>query len=338
MTDPARKANVLFVDDEPRVLTSMKALFRREYNVHVANSGSEALSLLEQADMDVIVSDQRMPGMTGVEVLKACRERAPRAMRILLTGYADKDAIAASINEGEVFRYLTKPCDREALRETVALAVDAAGIGAPDGEPRAEEAAPAALKRSLPADGERSRQPEEAETPVELVVISSDAAFTDALQEALSDLHRVHVVSDVPQAVPVLEARPVGVLVTDIAVHADEIQALTAELKHYVPELVTIVASDHSDAHRLIDLINGGQVFRFLLKPIKPKQTSIWIGSAVSKHLELVRNPDLVARHAVSAPARSLLRLGEGFVRSVTDRLLRLRERGTVGASGTGGS
>ncbi len=351
MMEAARRANVLFVDDEPRVLTSMRALFRRDYNVHLANSGDQALALLEQADMDVIVSDQRMPGMTGVDVLKACKERAPRAMRILLTGYADKDAITASINEGEVFRYLTKPCARETLRETVALAVSAAGIAPPvapspdtarqaegtvqavDPDSPAKDAA-ASLPASRPAAAAEARgAPAAGAGPVDLVVLSSDPAFTDALEQALDGRHRLHVVTQVSEAIPVLEAHAVGVLITDIAVHTDEIQALTAELKHYVPELVTIVASDHSDAHRLIDLINGGQVFRFLLKPIKPRQTAIWIDSAVSKHLDLIRNPNLVARHAVSPPG-SLRRIGEGLVKSMTERFLRLRDRGALGVSG----
>ena len=102
-----RKYTLLFVDDERRVLTSMRAMFRREYQVLLANSGLEALALLREHKVDVIVSDQRMPGMTGIEVLKQVKVLAPNAMRILLTGYADLQAIEASINEGEVFRYLT---------------------------------------------------------------------------------------------------------------------------------------------------------------------------------------------------------------------------------------
>lgn len=355
--EAAQKANVMFVDDEQRVLTSMRALFRRDYNVHLANSGVEALELLEQQDMDVIVSDQRMPGMTGVDVLKACKMRAPRAMRILLTGYADKDAIADSINEGEVFRYLTKPCARETLKETLALAVTAAGLGAPGAEmpapandvdagpaPRtglpAPDAAPAPaspapqpaiasrvhkLRHSMQRDGARREG-------IDLMVLSGDPEFTTALESALGMSYRLHAVKAVEQAISVLEDNPIGVLITDMAVNGDEIQALTTQLKHYVPELVTIVASDHSDAHRLIDLINGGQVFRFLLKPIKPTQTSIWIDSAVGKHLELVKNPNLVARHVVSAPAPSLLQLGDRLIRSIAGRVLRLR-----GAPATGG-
>ena len=122
-----KRGTVLFVDDEHRVLTSMRAMFRREYEVLLANSGQEAIDLLRDHSVDVIVSDQRMPGMTGVEVLKAVKTLAPNAMRILLTGYADLKAIEASINEGEVFRYLTKPCPSGQLKEAIGLA---AGIAA----------------------------------------------------------------------------------------------------------------------------------------------------------------------------------------------------------------
>lgn len=361
-----QKANVMFVDDEKRVLSSMRALFRRDYNVHLANSGNEALELLEHQDMDVIVSDQRMPGMTGVDVLKACKTRAPRAMRILLTGYADKDAIEASINEGEVFRYLTKPCARETLRETLAMAVDAAGAGAPpsaepppldtgagiDGESVATRRdplpdapttrtpmAPRSVAPDVRSAGRRSTLDRVRDTlqrgsaprpaATELMVLSADAAFTQALEGALGMAYRLHAVSSVEQAVNVLGDNPIGVLITDMAINGDDVQTLTTELKHCVPELVTIVASDHSDAHRLIELINGGQVFRFLLKPIKPKQTAIWIDSAVGKHLELVENPSLLARHAVAAPRDSLLVLGDRLLRNIAGRMLRLRGAGS---------
>ena len=122
MEAAVKRGTVLFVDDEPRVLTSMRAMFRRDYEVLLANSGQEALDLLRGHTVDVIVSDQRMPGMTGVEVLKAVKHLAPKAMRILLTGYADLNAIEASINEGEVFRYLTKPCPSDQLKEAIGLA------------------------------------------------------------------------------------------------------------------------------------------------------------------------------------------------------------------------
>ncbi|MCX7063478.1 MAG: response regulator, partial [Proteobacteria bacterium] len=144
-----KRGTLLFVDDERRVLTSMRAMFRREYDVLLANSGQEAIDLLRDQRVDVIVSDQRMPGMTGVEVLKAVKHLAPNAMRILLTGYADLKAIEASINEGEVFRYLTKPCPSEELKEAIGLA---AGIAFGDRPMQvANESLPTSIDAALPA-------------------------------------------------------------------------------------------------------------------------------------------------------------------------------------------
>src|SRR6056297_1723953 len=124
--EPGGKPKILFVDDEKRVLNSMRALFRRDYELHLTTDGAEAIRIAEQESVDVIIADQRMPGLSGVEVLGEVRHRAPSAVRILLTGYADLDAIEGSINIGEVFRFLSKPCPPQELRETLAEAVQAA--------------------------------------------------------------------------------------------------------------------------------------------------------------------------------------------------------------------
>jgi len=121
-----RKPRIVFVDDEQRVLNSMRVRFRREYDLHLTTLGSEALAILQEHDIDVIVADQRMPEMQGTEVLAAAKGCSPRTVRILLTGYADLDAIEASINDGEVFRFLTKPCAPDELRDTIQQAVEIA--------------------------------------------------------------------------------------------------------------------------------------------------------------------------------------------------------------------
>ena len=137
------KARILFVDDEKRVLNAMRGLFRRDYELFLATSGSDAIAMISDNDIDVIVADQRMPGMTGIEVLSQIKERSPRTVRILLTGYADPSAIQGSINEGEVFRFLSKPCPPKLLRETLGLAVDASRTqpvapATPEPEPETE--------------------------------------------------------------------------------------------------------------------------------------------------------------------------------------------------------
>ena len=117
------RPRLLFVDDESRILLSLKAIFRADYDVTTAEGGPAALEALKKERFDVIVSDQRMPGITGVEVLRAARDAQPQAIRMLLTGYSDLNAIIASINEGEIFRFIPKPWVNGELRETIASAV-----------------------------------------------------------------------------------------------------------------------------------------------------------------------------------------------------------------------
>ena len=121
MTD---KISVLYVDDEENNLLSFKAAFRREYDVTTAISGEEALKLLEQKTFQVIITDQRMPGMTGVEFLQKALPKWPEPIRILLTGYSDINAVIDAINKGEVYRYLTKPWDNEFLKTTISQAFE----------------------------------------------------------------------------------------------------------------------------------------------------------------------------------------------------------------------
>ena len=103
---------VLFVDDEPHVIEALRRVLQKApYEILTASSADEALYILAQAAVDVIVSDERMPGMSGSEFLATVRHTYPDTVRILLTGHASLEAAVRAINEGEVYRFLTKPCN-----------------------------------------------------------------------------------------------------------------------------------------------------------------------------------------------------------------------------------
>ncbi len=103
---------LLCVDDEANILSSLKRLFRPTgYRLLTANSGEEALALMEKEAVDLIISDMRMPGMNGAQVLAAARERWPDTVRILLTGFADMNSTIEAINNGQLHRYIAKPWD-----------------------------------------------------------------------------------------------------------------------------------------------------------------------------------------------------------------------------------
>jgi len=112
------RATLLLVDDEERILRSLSLLLRSRFEVLTTTDGAWALEWVRERTVHVVVSDQRMPGMSGVDVLRGVRERSPATMRLLLTGYADLAAVEASMNEGEIFRFLEKPWDAPALIAT----------------------------------------------------------------------------------------------------------------------------------------------------------------------------------------------------------------------------
>ncbi len=120
----ATKHVILLVDDEPEILFSLRGLLRREFDLHTANSGAEALEVLRRQPIHVIMTDQRMPEMSGVELLRRARGACPQAIRIVFTGYADIKAVIDAINQGQIYRYLTKPWDPDELLAVLHQACD----------------------------------------------------------------------------------------------------------------------------------------------------------------------------------------------------------------------
>jgi class 3 adenylate cyclase len=110
---------ILYVDDEEQNLISFKATFRRQYQILTATSAGAGIELLKNNPVQLIITDQRMPEMTGVEFLEKILPEYPDAIRMILTGFSDVDAIIQAINSGRVFRYITKPWDENELRMTI---------------------------------------------------------------------------------------------------------------------------------------------------------------------------------------------------------------------------
>ena len=119
-----RLFTVLFVDDEEGVLSAMRRIFMEEnYQIHTAPSADKALAIMAKTRVQLVVSDHRMPGMTGSEFLKEVKERWPETIRIMLTGHADVNSIMGAVKDGAVYKFITKPWNDEDLRLTVSLAL-----------------------------------------------------------------------------------------------------------------------------------------------------------------------------------------------------------------------
>jgi len=115
---------VLFVDDEPDVTDGLKRKLRKEpYRILRANSADDALNILESEKVDVVVSDEQMPGMKGSEFLAVVRQKYPGSIRMILTGHASLDAAVKAVNEGRIYRFLIKPCNDAELAVTIRQAL-----------------------------------------------------------------------------------------------------------------------------------------------------------------------------------------------------------------------
>lgn len=121
---------ILCVDDERNVLRALERMFiDEEYEILCASSGEEGLALLDAApQVQVVISDYRMPGMNGVEFLKEVFQRHPETIRIVLSGYADTAAVVSAINEGKIYRFVPKPWNDDELRITVSKALETFGV------------------------------------------------------------------------------------------------------------------------------------------------------------------------------------------------------------------
>lgn len=309
MTDTtSSKARVLFVDDEPRVLTTMRILFRSRYELFFAESGAAALELLKTQPVDVIVSDQRMPGMTGIELLRTARELNPNAMRILLTGYSDLNAIIGSINEGEIFRFINKPWSNDDLTTTVARAVSAAratqAAAAQSGDPVAVAALAATDAGGTPG----------------VLVLDDDPSVPTKIQGILGDDFRVFGATSMDAAVSHLEREAIGVVISDTRVKDNAVVSLISTLKQHRPELVSVILTERADAGSAIELINQGQIYRFITKPIHDSQAKIAINSAQKQHQRLAQSPELTQRYEVeqaAPPAPGTVAVNAGLLERV---------------------
>lgn len=301
-----KNGKVLCVDDEPHVLRALQWLLQQEFEVHTAVSAQEGLRLLQSNDFDVVVSDQRMPEVSGVEFLQEVRRVAPRAMRILLTGYADLDAMVRSVNESEVFRFISKPWD---IKELPKLIAEAAQIARTEtaSQARPEEKAGAAenaLRHQVTTVALRGIE--------SILLVDDNPEVHAAVNQICGDSVQVQHAYNLADAVRMLNDKSVGVIVSEVQVGKLDATRLVRLMKAKHPETVSVVFSDQNDAEVVMTLINQGQVYRFIPKPFKPGFIQIVLNSALKRHRELLDNPGLRRRFAVQPVARdaaeSLLR------------------------------
>lgn len=273
-------AKVLFVDDEEHIVSTLRSLFRNACHVYTATSGAQALEIVKENSIHVIVSDQRMPEMAGIELLREVKRLSPTTMRIMLTGYADFAAIVSSINDGEIYRYIYKPWNNKDVLATVTAAAEVALSLA--GEPH--DAAP--------------------ETGIETVqtnilVVDDAPEIHVTIRKLFEGKRKVLSATNCDQALDILERGNIGVVVSDVFVGKQDITQLLKILKDQHPDMVTVVLTTFNDANMLVGLINNGQIFRFLTKPVHLGQLRVSIEAALLYHAKCQHQPRLLSRHRV---------------------------------------
>ncbi len=315
MTEATKKSGrVLCVDDEPHILRALQWLLKKEFEVITATSAGEGIRLLQRNDFDVVISDQRMPGVTGVEFLREVRKSSPRSVRILLTGYAELDAMVRSVNESEVFRFITKPWDVKALPDLIAEAVSIANIDtlvvadetpienldftASSGGPAQVSAGPALAPGSAATNEPAAIA---ASVGSKVLVLDDDPVVHQAIDDVFGNSELALHSYSLAEAIKYLNEHQIGVIVSDFKVGKMDATRLIRMMKGEHPEIISVVFSAVQDAEYVVKLINEGQVYRFIPKPFKPSFIKLIVCSALKRHVQLVQNPQLLSRFKVDA-------------------------------------
>jgi response regulator RpfG family c-di-GMP phosphodiesterase/tRNA A-37 threonylcarbamoyl transferase component Bud32 len=279
-----KKARLLFVDDEERILNALRSVFRNQYNVFTASSGPEAMEFLKRFRPHVVISDQRMPEMTGVEFLRQVKDFAPQTVRILLTGYSDLASIVGSINDGEVFRFISKPWDNAEIQKTIgeaaAIALELADMAA----------APVIVPDKLGSG---------------ILVLNPDQSVFRAVNELMSSVCPVLHAPDMERALAILTEKEIAVIIADIRSGDQKSVATFKLLKQDHPEILAILTTEASDSELVIELINQAQVFRFLSKPLNLKLLQQHVHAALARYQSFRKTPTLLKQHKVAAAQSS---------------------------------
>jgi DNA-binding NtrC family response regulator len=226
----------------------------------------------------VIISDQRMPAMLGVELLRQSREISPRSVRILLTGYSDLASIVGSVNDGEVYRFISKPWDNNDLQTIVAEAATIA-LELANTKPAA-----VAMPKRLQAG---------------VLVVDRDEEIFRVVRELIGDLCPVAYASNLDTALRTMQRQEIAVVITDIEAEHEQLTTMLKLLKQENPQILTIVITTASDSELVIELINQAQIFRFLNKPVSVHLLKGHVHSALQRYLIFRQTPELTREHRV---------------------------------------
>ncbi|MEX2495791.1 MAG: TonB family protein, partial [Woeseia sp.] len=302
------KTQVLLLHSQQSTLDALSAGFGDRYAVHLATSGTEALNTLGETPIHVIISAQDLPGMSGLEALREAKKRSPDTIGILLAGSDQNDGLEALVGDKEVFQIVRGSVTPDSLRELIDAATRrvrmltlsesandlAANVDEPVGEhivmETSEQGSTIITEGSAKLAAFKPRHSQIATNAagrdIDVLVLTKDEDFLETIRNSSLEMHKVHHANTAAQAAALVQDHKIGVLVTDAAMIGAHIDALTERLRQHQPRLVAVVAGRRDDGELLMDLINRGHVYRFLLKPVSPGRARLAIEASVKYHLE----------------------------------------------------
>ena len=301
------KTQVLLLHREQSALDDLTSGFDDQYTVHCATSGSEALNTLVETPINVIVSAQDLPGMSGLEALREAKKRSPDTVGILLAEDAD-DGLEALVGDKEVFQVVRGSVTGDSILELVDTATQqmrlmALAESANDNAANVDETAAEHIVMETSENGATIISDGTGRLPaldpgkinpassigtrsVDLLVLTKDQEFLSTIKNSSRGKHTVHYAYTLAQADEIIREHKVGVAVVDSAMVGDKIERLTQYLRRGSPRLVAVVAGRRDDGEMLMDLINRGKLYRFLLKPVSPGRARLAVEASVKYHLE----------------------------------------------------
>ena len=300
------KTQILLLHSEQNTLDNLSSGFGDSYTVHCATSGSEALNTLVDTPIDVIVTAQELPGMSGLDALREAKKRSPDTIGILLAGNAD-DGLEALVSDKEVFQVVRGNVTADSISKLVENATqqmrlttlaNSANDAAADVDESAEHIVMETSENgsTIISDGtgrlpildpaKVSAASAVGSHSVDLLVLTKDKEFLTTIKDSSRGTHTVHYADTLAQADKLIRKHKVGVAIVDAAMVGEKIEQLTAHLRKGSPRLVSIVAGRRDDGEMMMDLINRSKVYRFLLKPVSPGRARLAVEASVKHHLE----------------------------------------------------
>ena len=260
------KHTILLVDDEASIIKSLNRLFHKDgYHILTASSGQEGLELLKKVEKPVslFISDQRMPGMTGAQFLKKAKKIFPEAIRFLLTGRSDMDAIVDAVNKGEIHRYLTKPWNDDDLTLQVRQCLEQYDL-------RVENKCLLTLKREHT-----------------ILIVDDEKGIIKALRYHFRlDGYQILTATSGQEGLELLKKleKPVSLIISDMRMPGMNGGQFLERAKKISPDAIRFLLTGYSDMDATVEAINKGEIHRYLTKPWNDDQLMLEVRQSLEAY------------------------------------------------------